>query len=78
MERIESILELKRLRKRTVSGLETEKVMTGDDKVVYCLMRKIGNGGNFSENKDKKTFGKSGSFKGNSQNCNVSWNIPSD
>ena len=28
--------------------------MTGDEKIVYCLMRKIGDGGNFSENKDKK------------------------
>ena len=41
--------------------------MTGDEKVVYCLMRKIGDGGNFLRTKPRKNFGKSGSFERDSQ-----------
>ena len=47
------ILELRRLIKERMAW-ELRKVKDDDEKVVYCLMRKIGDGGNFSENKDKK------------------------
>jgi len=55
MERIESNFRIEKIEKKKSewSG-NWRKVMTGDEKVVYCLMRKIGNGGNFSDNKDKK------------------------
>ena len=55
MERIESNFRIEKIEKKKSEWPGNwRKVMTGDDKVVYCLMRKIGNGGNFSENKDKK------------------------
>ena len=55
MERIESNFRIEKIEKKKSewSG-NWRKVMTGGEKVVYCLMRKIGDGGNFSENKDKK------------------------
>ena len=55
MEGLNSILRLKIDKKVTV-GLELEKVMIedGEDKVVFCLMRKIGDGKNVSGgNKEK-------------------------
>lgn len=55
MERIESNFRIEKIEKKKSEWPGNwRKVMTGDDKVVYCLMRKIGDGGNFSENKDKK------------------------
>ena len=55
MERIESNFRIEKIEKKKSEWPGNwRKVMTGDDKVVYCLMRKIGKGGNFSENKDKK------------------------
>lgn len=55
MERIESNFRIEKIeKKRSDWPGNWRKVMTGDEKVVYCLMRKIGDGGNLSENKDKK------------------------
>ena len=55
MERIESNFRIEKIEKKKSEWPGNwRKVMTGDEKIVYCLMRKIGNGGNFSENKDKK------------------------
>lgn len=55
MERIESNFRIEKIEKKKSEWPGNwRKVMTGDDKVVYCLMRKIGDGGNFSENKEKK------------------------
>ena len=55
MERIESNFRIEKIEKKNSEWPGNwRKVMTGDEKVVYCLMRKIGDGGNFSENKDKK------------------------
>ena len=55
MERIESNFRIEKIEKKKSEWPGNwRKVMTGDEKIVYCLMRKIGDGGNFSENKDKK------------------------
>ena len=55
MERIESNFRIEKIEKKKSEWPGNwRKVMTGDEKIVYCLMRKIGDGGNFSKNKDKK------------------------
>tara|TARA_A200000113_G_C8863705_1_gene354129 strand:- start:214 stop:2145 length:1932 start_codon:yes stop_codon:yes gene_type:complete len=55
MERIQSNFRIEKIdKKKSDWSGNWRKVMTSDEKVVYCLMRKIGDGGNFSENKDKK------------------------
>ena len=55
MERIESNFRIEKIdKKKSEWPGNWRKVMDDDEKVVYCLMRKIGDGGNFSENKDKK------------------------
>ena len=55
MERIESNFRIEKIdKKKSEWPGNWRKVMDDDEKVVYCLMRKIGDGGNFSENKDKQ------------------------
>ena len=59
MERIKANFKIEKIDKKVSSWIGNwKKVMVGEgeDDVVYCLMRKIGDGGNLSECKDKKSL----------------------